>query len=430
MRLLARFATANARLKRRIWRPPGAPAHAIGFSYRLCSQSADVLKQAKRSYLDYNATAPLRPEARRACVAALDSIGNPSSVHGEGRDARALVEEARAAVAELAGVSPRAVTFTASGTEAANLALTPAIAGKGRTPLTRLIASAGEHSCVLKGHRFASSAVELAPLRDDGRIDLESLEESVQQSGGPIMLALQGANNETGIIQPVAEAAALVHAAGGIVVCDAVQLAGRAPCAAAALGADFLILSAHKIGGPKGAGALIAASPDVSVAEPLIRGGGQERGLRAGTENVAAIAGFGAAARAAMAELASEPARLAKLREGLAAHIARTAPDAVIFGADVDRLPNTLYFAVPGIGAETLVIALDLAGIAVSSGAACSSGKVARSHVLDAMRVDPALSAGAIRLSLGWSSDETDVAHCGEAFAGVASRLRRGRHAA
>ena len=156
----------------------------------------------------------------------------------------------------------------------------------------------------------------------------------------------------------------------------------------------------------------------------------RSRNLRAGTENVAAIAGFGAAARAAMAELASEPARLAKLREGLAAHIARTAPDAVIFGADVDRLPNTLYFAVLGIGAETLVIALDLAGIAVSSGAACSSGKVARSHVLDAMRVDPALSAGAIRLSLGWSSDETDVAHFGEAFAGVASRLRRGRHAA
>jgi cysteine desulfurase len=388
------------------------------------------LKQGKRSYLDYNATTPMRLEARRACVATFDQIGNPSSVHGEGRKARAVIEEARAAVAGLAGVSARGVTFTASGTEAANLVLTPAIAGRGRAPLTRLIVSAGEHSCVLKGHRFAPSAFELAPLRDDGRIDLDRLEQSLQRSGGPIMLALQGANNETGIIQPVAEAAALVHAAGGIVVCDAVQLAGRAPSAAAALGADFLILSAHKIGGPKGAGALVAASHDIGVAEPLVRGGGQERGLRAGTENVAGIAGFGAAAGAALAELAHEPARLEKLRDGLAAHVVAAAPDAVIFGAGVDRLPNTLCFAVPGIAAETLVIALDLAGIAVSSGAACSSGKVARSHVLDAMRVDPALGAGAIRLSLGWSSDEADVAHFGEAFAEIASRMRRGRHAA
>jgi cysteine desulfurase len=237
------------------------------------------------------------------------------------------------------------------------------------------------------------------------------------------MLALQGANNETGIVQPVAEAAALVHAAGGIVVCDAVQLAGRAPCMARALGADFLIFSAHKLGGPKGAGALVAASPDVGVGAPLVRGGGQERGLRAGTENVAAIAGFGVAARAAMAELAREPARLAKLRESLAGHVANAAPDAVIFGGGVERVPNTLCFAVPGIGAETLVIALDLAGIAVSSGAACSSGKVARSHVLDAMRIDPALGAGAIRLSLGWSSSEADVAHFGAAFTEVMARI-------
>ncbi|WP_246731710.1 cysteine desulfurase family protein [Methylocapsa sp. S129] len=387
------------------------------------------MKQTRRSYLDFNATAPLRAEAREACVAAFELAGNPSSIHGEGRAARAVVEQARAAVGELAGVSPRGITFVASGTEAANLVLTPAIAGL-RAPLKRLIVSAGEHSCVLKGHRFAPSMVETAPLRDDGRIDLDALAQAVARDDGPVMLALQGANNETGIIQPVAEAAALVHAAGGIVVCDVVQLAGRAPCTAGALGADFLILSAHKLGGPKGAGALVAASPEIGVAEPLLRGGGQERGLRAGTENVAAIAGFGAAARAAMAELADEPARLAKLREGLAAHIARAAPDAVIFGLGVARLSNTLCFAIPGIGAETLMIALDLAGVAVSSGAACSSGKVARSHVLDAMRVDPALGAGAIRLSLGWSSDETDVAHFGEAIAGLASRMRRGRRAA
>ncbi|MGA2795337.1 MAG: cysteine desulfurase family protein [Roseiarcus sp.] len=389
------------------------------------------MKQARRSYLDFNATAPLRPDAREACRAALDLAGNPSSIHAEGRAARAVVERARAAVAELAGVSPQGVTFTASGTEAANLALTPAIATRGRAPPARLIASAGEHSCVLNGHRFAPSAVERAPLRGDGRIDLDALARMIARGGeGPVMLALQGANNETGVIQPIAEAAALVHAAGGVVVCDAVQLAGRAPVKAGELGADFLVLSAHKFGGPKGAGALVAASPQMSVAEPLLRGGGQERGLRAGTENVAAIAGFGAAALVAMAEVAGEATRLVKLREALAAHIAAVAPDAVIFGASAPRLPNTLCFSAPGIGAETLVIALDLAGVAVSSGAACSSGKVARSHVLEAMRVDPELAAGAIRLSLGWSSNEADVAHFGEAFAQIVARIRRGRSAA
>ncbi|MGA2043703.1 MAG: aminotransferase class V-fold PLP-dependent enzyme, partial [Roseiarcus sp.] len=334
-------------------------------------------------------------------------------------------------VAALAGVAPRAITFTASGTEAANLVLTPAIAmARAAAPPSRLIVSAGEHACVLKGHRFAAGAVEIAPLRPDGRIDLDVLGRMLTGGDGPAMLALQGANNETGVVQPVAEAAALVHASGGIVVCDAVQLAGRASCAAADLGADFLILSAHKLGGPKGAGALAGAAPGVAVTQPLVRGGGQERGLRAGTENVAAIAGFGAAARLALAELTVEPARLAALRDGLAAHVRRLAPDAVVFGAGATRLPNTLCFAVPGIGAETLLIALDLAGIAASSGAACSSGKVARSPVLEAMGVDPALAAGAIRLSLGWSSDAADVARFGAAFGEILGRMRRNRSAA
>jgi cysteine desulfurase len=392
---------------------------------------ADILKQAKRSYLDFNATAPLRPEAREACLAAFECVGNPSSIHAEGRAARAIVETARTAVADLVGVSPRGVVFTASGTEAANLALTPAMAMTGGAPSpARLIVSAGEHACILKGHRFAPASVEIAPLRDDGRIDLNALAAMLARAGGPAMLALQGANNETGIIQPVAEAAALVHAAGGVVVCDAVQLAGRAPCAMAELGADFLILSAHKLGGPKGVGALVAISSGIAVAEPLLRGGGQERGGRAGTENVAGIAGFGAAARAAAAEMAGEAARLTKLRDDLIARVRDTASDAVVFGADVPRLSNTLCFAVPGMGAETLVIALDLAGIAVSSGAACSSGKVARSHVLDAMRIDPKIAAGAIRLSLGWSSSEADVVHFGEAFAQIAARVRPNRVAA
>jgi len=389
------------------------------------------LNRTSRTYLDFNATGPLRAAARAACIAAFDLPGNASSVHCEGRAARAAIESARAAVAALAGVAPRAITFTASGTEAANLVLTSAIAmGRGAAPPSRLIVSAGEHACVLKGHRFAAGAVEIAPLRPDGRIDLDVLGRMLTGGDGPAMLALQGANNETGVVQPVAEAAALVHASGGIVVCDAVQLAGRASCAAADLGADFLILSAHKLGGPKGAGALAGAAPGVAVTQPLVRGGGQERGLRAGTENVAAIAGFGAAARFALAELTVEPARLAALRDGLAAHVRRLAPDAVVFGAGATRLANTLCFAVPGIGAETLLIALDLAGIAASSGAACSSGKVARSPVLEAMGVDPALAAGAIRLSLGWSSDAADVARFGAAFGEILGRMRRNRSAA
>ena len=327
-----------------------------------------------RAYLDYNATAPLRPEARAAILSAMDRLGNPSSIHAEGRAARAIVEDARRAVAELASVAPRCVVFTSGGTEAANLALTPAIAApRLKAPLARLIVGAGEHACVLHGHRFAPERTTVAPLAADGRIDLNALAAlRASTDGRPATLALQGANNETGVIQPVAEAAALIHEAGGLVVCDAVQLTGRASVAMAALGADFLVLSAHKFGGPKGAGALVAARPELHISAPLLRGGGQERGARAGTENVAAIAGFGAAARVAGAEQGTESARLAALRDSLAERVREHAPDAVIIGAGAPRLCNTLCFAVPGVAAATLVIALDLAGIAVSAGSACS----------------------------------------------------------
>ncbi|MGD0762946.1 MAG: cysteine desulfurase family protein [Roseiarcus sp.] len=382
-----------------------------------------------RAYLDYNATAPLRPEAREAMLAAIDSVGNPSSIHAEGRAARAIVEEARRAVAELVGVAPRCVVFTSGGTEAANLALNPAIDAPGlKAPLARLIVGAGEHPCVLQGHRFAPDSVATAPLGADGRIDLAALAGLLAaRDGRPALLALQGANNETGVIQPVAEAAASVHDAGGLVVCDAVQLAGRASLDIAALGADFLFLAAHKLGGPKGAGALVAARSDLTIGAPLLRGGGQERGARAGTENVAAIAGFGAAARVAGTQAASESVRLADLRDRLAARVRERASDVVIFGEAAPRLSNTLCFAVPGLAAATLVIALDLAGVAVSAGSACSSGKVGRSHVLDAMGVEPELAAGAIRLSLGWASREADAAHFEAAFAETMARLRRRR---
>jgi cysteine desulfurase len=377
----------------------------------------------ERAYLDYNATAPLCAEARTAMAAAFDLAGNPSSIHAEGRAARAIIEEARRAVAELAGVAPRGIVFTSGGTEAANLALTPT--GKA----VRLIAGAGEHSCVLAGHRFPPEAATLAPLGADGRIDLAALEAALD-SDGPAMLALQGANNETGVVQPIAEAAALVHARGGIVVCDAVQLAGRTRLDEATLGADFIILSAHKFGGPKGVGALIPTRPELNVGSPMLRGGGQERGARAGTENVAGISGFGAAARTARAEAEGEAIRLAALRDRLEARIFGAAPDAVVFGAAAPRLPNTTCFAVPGIAAAMLLMRLDLAGVAASSGSACSSGKVACSHVLTAMGIAADLAAGAIRLSLGWATREADIALFDEAFAPAVASLRRRRGAA
>ncbi len=257
-------------------------------------------------------------------------------------------------------------------------------------------------------------------------MDLNWLDAALRRPGR-VLLALQGANNETGVIQPVARAAALVHAAGGFVFCDAVQLAGRVDFDIAALDADALALSAHKMGGPTGAGALVAAREGFSFGEPLIRGGGQERGSRGGTENVTAIAGFGAAARLCLAETAAEAARLSNLRDRLAGAVRDAAPYAVVFGDAAPRLSNTLCFAVPGIGAATLMIGLDLAGVAVSSGSACSSGKATPSHVLAAMGVAPGLTRGAIRLSLGWASREDDVGRFAEAFANAIAHIGAGR---
>jgi len=378
-----------------------------------------------RTYLDYNATAPLRPEAREAALSAMTTTGNPSSIHAEGRRARGIIEDARVDVARLAGAASRCVTFVSGGTEAVNCALNPFFGvGAGGAPLDRLVLNGGEHLCVLSGHRFPAAAVEMAPLGADGRIDLDALDSAVRRPGR-VLLALQGANNETGVIQPVAEAAALVHAAGGYVFCDAVQLAGREDCAIDALGADALALSAHKMGGPRGSGALLVARQDFSLGEPLIRGGGQERGARAGTENVTAIAGFAAAARACLEEAGDAP-RLSAMRDRLTRAVRDVAPDAVVFGETAPRLSNTVCFAIPRVEAATLMIALDLAGVAVSSGSACSSGKVTPSHVLAAMGVAPELSRGAVRLSLGWASREDDVRRFAEAFAATMARIVAG----
>jgi cysteine desulfurase len=354
----------------------------------------------ERAYLDWNATAPLRPQARAAMVEALDAIGNPSSVHAEGREARGIVEGARERVAMLVGVEPRHVVFTASGTEANMLALSPQTGGRWQ----RLLVSAIEHPSVRSGGRFPG--IEEVAVAAAGVVDLADLAKRLAE-GPPALVSIMFANNETGVVQPIEEAARLVHEAGGLLHVDAVQAAGRIPCDINALEADLLTLSGHKIGGPKGAGALVKRAP--LNLDPLVTGGGQERGERAGTENVAAIAGFGAAAGAAEANLAAESARMRGLRDRLETGLRVATPGLIIFGAEAGRLPNTTLFAIDGLKAETAIIRFDLEGVAVSSGAACSSGKVQPSHVLKAMGVSPALARSAVRVSLGPTSTEDDI---------------------
>ena len=285
---------------------------------------------AERTYLDHNASAPLRQAARDAMLAALEAPGNASSVHREGRAARALVDAARAAVAGLVGADARDVTFTSGATEAANLVLTPGLRDGG-APFEFLLAAAGEHPCVLAGHRFPADRIRIVPLTTRGVVDSAALETLLTQTPGRCLVALQAANNETGVIQPVRFVADMVHAKGGALVCDAVQAAGRTECRLAELKADALLLSAHKLGGPKGAGALVFGDGRFHIEGALIRGGGQERGARAGTENVAAVAGFAAAAREAFAEAATEAARLSGLRDAMESELTGEFSDLVVF---------------------------------------------------------------------------------------------------
>ena len=381
----------------------------------------------ERSYFDWNATAPLRLEARRAFEEALSLPGNPSSVHAEGRAARRVIENARQEVAALVGAKASDVFFTSSGTEANMLALSPAWEiGADKGPRDRLLMSAVEHISVRSGGRFPKEKITDIPVDAAGRVDLAALAEAVAKSERSLV-SLMLANNETGVIQPIVEAAAIVHAAGGLFHVDAVQAAGRIPCEMEALGADLVTLSAHKIGGLKGVGALIRADDDIHLADPLIRGGGQERGLRAGTENVLGIAAFGAAAAAARQLGQAEAARMLALRNRLETGLRAIAPATVIFGAAAERLPNTTLFALEGMKAETAVIAFDLEGIAVSSGAACSSGKVQPSHVLAAMGVSPGLLRAAVRVSLGWETTETEVEALLSAWRKLATALSKGR---
>ena len=383
------------------------------------------MTKTERTYLDWNATAPLLPAAREAVLAALDTVGNPSSVHGEGRALRMLVEAARRDVAMLANTAPAHVIFTSGATEAANLALTPDYR-MGRTPLSigHLYVSEIEHPAIREGGRFAREAVTTVPVTRAGIVDLDALSallDGHDKARGLPMVAVMLANNETGIVQPVKAAAEIVRRHGGLLVVDAVQAAGRVPVDIAALDADFLIVSSHKLGGPKGAGALVARG-EVLMPAPLIRGGGQEKGHRSGTENPAALAGFAAAARAAAADLAGRNARIGALRDALESGMRAATNDVVIHGADVERIANTSFFSLPGLKSETGQIAFDLEGIALSAGSACSSGKVGQSHVLVAMGFDAAL--GGLRVSLGPASSEADVERFLAAFSRVVARRR------
>ena len=368
------------------------------------------------AYLDHNATSPLRLCARRAMEAALAECGNASSVHRTGRAARARIETAREQVAALAGARSGSVVFVSGASEANALALRGAIAGasEAENRITRLFVSAIEHESV-RGNAAALSEMVPGlklweiPVTADGVIDRGALRLTLMQGKGRVLVSVMGANNETGVVQDIAAISRLVKSEGGedaLLHVDAVQMAGRLKLDFKTCGADYMSLSAHKIGGPQGSGALIVKD-DVPLA-PQIAGGGQEMRRRSGTENVAAIAGFGAAAEE-LSQFAHEVARVVALRDRLESELRSAFPDVVIFGAVAERLPNTSNFAIPGLSAETALIALDLDGVAVSSGSACSSGKVKPSHVLAAMGVSEEMARSGLRVSFGWTSREEDV---------------------
>lgn len=357
-------------------------------------------------YLDYNATSPLRAEAKQAMLAAMENYGNPSSVHGAGRKALAVVEEARQAVNDLIGGCGGRLTFTSGGTEAINTALLG-------TECARLAVSAIEHDAVLAAAKATGMPVDVLTVTQEGALDIAAL----TLNDTPTLYCVQAVNNETGVIQPVEELAALLHGTPHRLFVDAVQGAGKIPLGAAILNADMAALSAHKIGGPKGVGALWLAD-GIDIA-PLIVGGGQERRRRAGTENVMGLAGFGAAAKAALHDLETDQVK--PLQEKLEAGVQAIAPAAKIIGEN--RVSNTSCIVLPGVKAETQVMALDLEGIAVSAGSACSSGKVKASHVLQAMGLGDEAASSAIRVSLGFATTNEDVEGFLESYEKIVRRL-------
>lgn len=378
----------------------------------------------RRIDLDHNATTPLDPRVLEAMLPVLRGVhGNPSSLHALGQRARALVEDARAEVAALAGAQATEVVFTGSGTEADNLALR-GVAWAAREPRRKLVYAGLEHHAVVNTARALAREgfpVEAARALPDGRVDLEDLAARVDERTALVCLML--ANNETGVIQPVAEALALARSRGALLHCDAVQAAGKLPLDFAALGVDLLALSAHKIYGPKGVGALVVRRG--TKLEALLRGGSQERNRRAGTENVAGVVGFGAAASLARAEQAADAVRLTGLRDDLEARLLAI-PDAQVNGG-APRVPNTTSVSFAGVDAESLLMALDLDGLAVSTGAACAAGAVEPSHVLRAMGLPMARVQASLRFSLGRGTTPEEVVLAAEAVARAVQKQRAGR---
>jgi cysteine desulfurase len=364
------------------------------------------------TYLDYNSGAPVRPAVASAMAEVLAEAGNPSAIHGPGRAARRRIDSARASLARLVGAAEGGVIFTSGGTEANALIL----AGSGAE---RRIVSVIEHPSVIES---APDAARI-PVDSRGVVDLDALETLLAADRRPALVSLMLANNETGVIQPVAQAASIAHAHGARLHCDAAQAVGRMPVSLAALGADFLTVSAHKMGGPPGIGALVLADPAFPLAQ-LLRGGGQERGRRAGTENLPGIVGMGRAATLVGDELSDGHtiSKIAALRDRLESEALARVPGAVVIGLGADRLPNTVCLAVPGLEAATQVMALDLQGIALSAGAACSSGRIGPSRVLAAMGLPAPIAGAAIRVSLGWASRDEDVDRFLDAWTALALR--------
>lgn len=361
-------------------------------------------------YLDANATEPLRPEARAALLATLDHPGNPASVHRAGRAARRLLEESRARIAARFGARPSDVVFTSGATEANALAI--AGLGTGRP----ILIGATEHDAV----RASAPEAEILPVDAAGCLRLEALEQALVSRPGALVAAM-AANNETGVLHPLAEIGRICAAHGALLHVDAAQSAGRIALDYLGLGAASIAVSSHKLGGPAGAGALLLTSAHAERLNPLIKGGGQERGRRGGTPDLPAIAGF-AAAISALGDIETSAARLGALRDRIEAEA--MAAGAIVIGADATRLPNTTCLALPGLAAETQVIALDLDGICVSAGAACSSGKVTRSHVLTAMGLEE-LAGQAIRVSLPWNADWSGIKHFLGSYRRLAARALR-----
>ncbi|MEE2953533.1 MAG: cysteine desulfurase family protein [Pseudomonadota bacterium] len=384
-----------------------------------------------RNYLDYNASAPLRPEARAMVIEALDAA-NPSSVHSEGRAARAFVEDARRALADLLACNPGEVTFTSGASEATATALTPHwLVGGNRVDHSRLAVIETDHAAMLAGGHFNAEAVTMLSVDSAGRVKIDVLREWIDacSSAGPAILALGLANSETGVLQDIEAIATEIEGHDIRLVVDAVQVVGRMPLSLASCRADAVIVSSHKIGGPKGVGALVLRDTGTRP-YPLIPGGGQEKGRRSGTEPVAAIAGFGAAARAASFDLRNDNGAMAAERDAMEAHLRGALPDLVILGAAAPRLPNTSSIAYPGLKAETAQIGLDLGGFAVSAGSACSSGKIGRSHVVAALSragLDVDADHGAIRVSIGRETSKDALSSFADAYIRLAMRARESR---